>query len=132
MDLSRIPLFEALTRRMSWLHERQTVLAENVANADTPGYVASDLREPDFRSLLGQEAQRVTLATTQPGHIAASDAAGDFSKFKPVTERTLNGNGVALEEEMMKVSQTASDYSLITTLYRSNLGLIKSVIGKGS
>ena len=51
MDLTQIPLFEMLTRRMSWLNERQKVLAQNIANADTPHYVPRDLEPLDFESL---------------------------------------------------------------------------------
>ena len=61
MDLSQIPLFAALSKRMSWLADRQAVLAQNVANADTPGYAARDLREPDFRKYLTQTRSQVSL-----------------------------------------------------------------------
>ena len=54
MDLSKIPIFEAIAKRMSWLGERQTVLAQNVANADTPGFAARDLKAPDFSRLMAQ------------------------------------------------------------------------------
>jgi len=133
MDLMRIPLFEALAKRMTWLGERQTVLAENVSNADTPGYVARDLRPPDFRSLMAQQAQhKVTLVTTQPGHIAVQGKAGGLGQPETDADRSLNGNAVSLEEQMMKVSQTANDFALTTTLYRANLGIIKSVLGRSS
>jgi len=129
----RIPLFEALAKRMTWLGDRQTVLAENVSNADTPGYVARDLRPPDFKTLLAQQAQRqVTLMTTQPGHISVQTRSDSLSQPETETERSLNGNAVSLEEQMMKVSQTANDFALTTTLYRANLGIIKSVLGRSS
>jgi flagellar basal-body rod protein FlgB len=133
MDLMRIPLFEALAKRMTWLGERQTVLAENVANADTPGYVARDLRPPDFRSLLAAQSQsQVSLLTTQPGHIAVQRTATSAAQPEAQTDRSISGNGVSLEEQMMKVSQTANDFALTTTIYRANLGLIKSVLGRSS
>ena len=37
----------------------------------------------------------------------------------------------SLESEMMKVSDTANDYALMTNLYRRQLGLVKSVLGRG-
>ena len=133
MDLMRIPLFEALAKRMTWLGDRQTVLAENVANADTPGYVARDLKPPDFKTLLGAQSQKqVNLVTTQPGHIGIQRTAASMAEPETGEDRSINGNAVSLEEQMMKVSQTANDFALTTSLYRANLGLIKSVLGRSS
>ena len=46
------PLLSMLRTRMTWLHQRQDVLSQNVANADTPGYVARDLKPLDFKDML--------------------------------------------------------------------------------
>ena len=58
MDLSRLKVLNLLTTRMNWLNERQRVLAQNVANADTPDYVARDLAQPDVKALLRQSKGR--------------------------------------------------------------------------
>jgi flagellar basal-body rod protein FlgB len=132
MDLMHIPLFDALVKRMAWLGERQSVLAENVANADMPGYVARDLPAPDFKSFLQQQPKPVTLVTTQPDHIAVPNDATAAAHEETVPDRGIDGNGVSVEEEMMKVSQTANDFALTTTIYRANLNMIKTAIGSGS
>src|SRR5579862_3870097 len=77
MDIRSIPLFEAITRRMAWLTDRQTVLAENVANANTPGYLEKDLKEPDFRGVLARAggSSILQIAATQPGHITTKPDA---------------------------------------------------------
>lgn len=130
MDIGTIPLFAALTKRMAWLTQRQTVLAENVANANTPGYVAKDLKELDFGSILGKSAGRLPLAATEPGHILAP---GQDDTAPIVTEsadpQSLDGNGVSLESEMMKVSTNAADYALVTTLYKQNVDMVKTALG---
>src|ERR1700722_15923294 len=131
MDLARVPLFEALTKRMAWLGERQTVIAENVANADTPGYVAHDLKPPDFRSLLAQSSSHVALATTQPNHISAERDVSETAETTLQGDSGINGNRGSLENEMMKVSQTTNDYALVSTVYRANLNMVKSVLGRG-
>jgi flagellar basal-body rod protein FlgB len=41
-----------ISRRMDWLSQRQTVLSQNVANADTPNYQPRDLKTLDFRAEL--------------------------------------------------------------------------------
>jgi flagellar basal-body rod protein FlgB len=132
MDLGKIPLFEAITKRMSWLGERQSVLAQNIANADTPGYAAKDLKTPDFSALVAHGGQRLPMAVTDPGHIVPVQASGTFKEVPQKTgERAPNGNSVQLEDQMMKVSDTANDYALTTTLYKQQLGLIKLVLGHG-
>ena len=45
MAIGDLPIFSMMKQRLHWLTERQQVLAENVANANTPGYIAKDLKE---------------------------------------------------------------------------------------
>jgi flagellar basal-body rod protein FlgB len=133
MDLGKIPLFEAIAKRMSWLGERQAVLAQNIANADTPGYGAQDVKPPSFAQLLGGTAARLPLATTAPGHIVSVAAGGSFALTpQRPGERAPNGNSVQLEDQMMKISDTANDYALTTSLYRQQLNLIKQALGHSS
>jgi flagellar basal-body rod protein FlgB len=135
MDLANLPLFSAITRKMSWLTNRQRVLAENVANVDTPQYKATDLRPLDFRSELAQLQGRLQPATTDPAHLAgtipASDESAAEEQDQPV-ERDINGNTVSIEDEMMKVSDTMADYQLMTSLYKKQIGMFKQAIGRGS
>jgi flagellar basal-body rod protein FlgB len=129
MDLTQIPLFSVLAKRMAWLTDRQGVLAENVANADMPGYVARDLRPQDFRKLLAPPSAQVRLVTTEPGHIAATPDIAPRAAPETAGDATIDGNRVSLEAEMLKVSQTANDFALVSTLYRANLGMVKTVLG---
>jgi flagellar basal-body rod protein FlgB len=61
MPISDIPILSMLRTRMQWHQERQRVLAENVANADTPDYRARDLAPPNFERALQTS---LSLATT--------------------------------------------------------------------
>lgn len=133
MDLDTVPLFRAMTRKMSWLGQRQQVLAQNVANADTPGFVPQDLKKQSFRDLVqgSTASSKVQLVTTSPMHVngsATQTVAGAQKERKLV--RTVAGNGVNIEKEMMKVSDTASDYTLMTNLYRRHVGMLKSALGR--
>lgn len=134
MDIGQIPLFAALSKRMSWLTARQTVLAENVANANTPGYVAKDLKELDFKSLIGSNRSYgpLQLAADQPGHIAPATPSNPAPVVEVPGNESLDGNGVSLEGQMMKVSSNAAEYALVTTLYKDNVSMIKTVLGGGS
>jgi flagellar basal-body rod protein FlgB len=133
MDLGKIPLLEAITRRMSWLGERQSVLSQNVANADTPGYTAKDVKPPSFAELVSGASARLPMAVTEPGHIEPVHDDGGFKLVSQKTgERAPDGNAVQLEDQMMKISDTTNDYALTTSLYRQQLGLLKMALGGGS
>lgn len=132
MDIGTIPLFAALTKRMAWLTQRQTVLAENVANANTPGYVPKDLKELNFGSILGQSAGKLQLAATEPGHILSPAQDGGSAVVTEDDGQSLDGNGVSLESQMMKVSTNAADYALVTTLYKQNVDMVKTALGGAS
>jgi flagellar basal-body rod protein FlgB len=133
MDLSNLPLFAALSRKMEWLSDRQKVLSENVANADTPHYQAADLRPLDFKKELEQTGGRLELVSTDPQHITTAPSAtgvADDALVKTADDREISGNTVSLEDEMIKVSQTAADYQLMTNLYKKQIGMLKEAIGR--
>lgn len=124
-----IPLVGMLRQRMNWHQERQSVLAQNVANADTPHYRAKDLKEPAF----GQMASAVTgvrLAATDPMHFAPQNRSGNDAEKAKTYEITPEGNAVVLEEEVMRVSQNVIDYQMVSQLYSRGLGVLKTAIGK--
>jgi flagellar basal-body rod protein FlgB len=132
MDLGSIPLFKAMAKRMAWLGERQQVLAQNVANADTPGYLSQDLKPLSFRELVGGASARAKLATTQPMHLAGVPAGRQHGKAEKdkVAERTISGNGVSIEDQMMKVSDTANEFSLASSLYKRHLAMMRAALGR--
>lgn len=131
MDLGDIKLFQALNARMSWLTDRQRVLAQNVANADTPNYMARDLPEASFHQMLRGSQDRLKLQSTSGHHLAGSKKDDGLSRTQQArVESSPTGNSVVLEEEMMKVSETVADYELMSNLYRKSVGLLKLAIGK--
>src|SRR5580704_10928177 len=112
MNLPDIPLLSMLKTRMTWLNQRQDVLSQNVANADTPGYAAHDLKPVDFTDILNdtipltQSRSGSSLMTTDPRHIPIGPTAP--SQFGDVevhdVEANPSGNSVSLEQEMIKVA----------------------------
>lgn len=122
-------VLQALKTRMQWHQSRQKLLAENVANADSPGFRPSDLKAPAIGT---GRPQGVALAQTSAGHMGASGQRNGFDSTKAQRfEVTPNGNAVNLEDEMLKVAQNQSDYQLAASLYSKGLGLMKIAIGKG-
>jgi flagellar basal-body rod protein FlgB len=128
-------LFQLISARMTWLGQRQVVLSQNLANADTPDYRPRDLKETDFARLagrLGDRAGRVRLATTDPSHVENTGVARlalDAHVVDSEYEVAPAGNAVILEEQMAKATQTALDYQLISNLYRKYLGMVRIALG---
>ncbi|SFZ81447.1 flagellar basal-body rod protein FlgB [Devosia enhydra] len=131
MGLSAMPLFAALGEKMQWHQVRQGILAENVANAETPGYRARDIEQFSVSEASGRSS--VQLTTTRAGHLAAVGSAGDgrWSTARDEGfEVTPNGNGVSLEDEMMKVTANQMDYQTAATLYTRSMRLIRTALGR--
>jgi flagellar basal-body rod protein FlgB len=134
MNATSVPLLDMLRERMSWLNARQEVLSQNVANADSPGYAARDLKPMAFDELLKREngAGDTSLVTTDPRHIPLSnEQESDFAGADtPDTEASPNGNTVSLEQEMIKVSDTQAQYQAATNLYSKALSMMRTAIGQ--
>jgi len=133
MDFAKQPLFAMISQRIGWLSERQKVLAENVANVDTPSYKPRDIKTQTFEQMVQGASSMMGMARTNSHHIDAGtrNSGGAKSiKDKPV-ETTISGNAVTLDNELMKLSETAQDHQLATTLYRKNIGMFRTVLGRG-
>jgi flagellar basal-body rod protein FlgB len=131
MPISDVPIFSMLRTRMQWHQERQRILAENVANADTPKFRPKDLTPIDFgaRAKPGG-AQQLALALTSPVHLSSPDATGGFGTVKPLYDVKPAGNAVNLEDQMIKVANNQMDYQAATSLYSRSMGLFKVAMGK--
>ena len=132
MDLHDLPLLSLLRERMTWLNQRQDVLSQNVANADTPRYVARDLKDLDFEQLMGTASSGTKMMTTNSRHIALSNThAGKFEDHEtPDQESSPNGNAVSLEVEMIKVADTQAQYQAAANLYAKAITMMKTAIGR--
>ncbi|MBU6462276.1 MAG: flagellar basal body rod protein FlgB [Bradyrhizobium sp.] len=135
MSIGDLPVLSALRTRMRWHQERQRVLAENVANSDTPNFKPRDLVEPKFdatgASAPGGVMGTLPMMRTNASHISASGAPETFDQNRKVGFETRPaGNAVNLEEEMLKVSSNQMDYAAVTSLYSHSLHLLKTAIGK--
>ena len=131
MNLPDVPLLSMLRERMSWLHQRQDVLSQNVANADTPHYVARDLKPLNFEDALDVARHGATMITTNVRHIALTPShTGHYEDHEtPDVEADPNGNAVSLEAEMIKVSDTQAEFQAAANLYAKAMTLMKTAIG---
>jgi flagellar basal-body rod protein FlgB len=139
MSIGELPIFSMMKQRLHWLTERQQVLAQNVANANTPGYEAKDLKELDFGAMVDASGPKLAPVATSAGHIgsplAGAGAAFGHARGGEVVkqadfETSPSGNSVTLEDQMVKVAQTQMDYEAVTTLYSKSLGLVRIALGR--
>ena len=133
MDFNKMSLFGMVKSKLAWLGQRQEVLAQNIANSDTPKYRASDLKPYDFEDLMRKEAGQLNMITHDPSHLPGRrvrirDYASEIER-RPF-ETMPNGNAVVLEEQMAKVNETQINHNLMTQLYKKHLNMIKMAIGK--
>jgi flagellar basal-body rod protein FlgB len=148
MAITDLPLFSMLKTRMHWLEQRQKLLAENVANSNTPNYRARDLKQLDFKSTLeaslgsanmgstgkgsaGITSASVGMSVTQAGHLRGGSGTRGFD-INPSGgfETTPSQNSVVLEDEMMKVAQTQLDHQTAISLYQRGVVMFKTALGK--
>lgn len=129
MPITDVPILSMLRERMQWQQVRQEVLAENVANADTPDYQAKDLAPLDFSHELTTAS--LALDRTNPLHIAPASSDADGAAF-PTNDAGFEirprGNSVDHESEMMTMAANQMDYEAATELYTHSLELIKLAV----
>jgi len=130
MDAKHIGLFDLAERRLAWADQRQTVLAQNVANANTPGFKPRDLRP--FAATL-DNASAVTPVRTQPNHLAGTIAPTAPNEVVDRTQtQSPDGNAVSLEQQLVKVADTETAHSLVTTIYKAYFGMFNTALGRTS
>lgn len=121
MNLLKSSLLSGLAERLNFLASRSGVIAENIANADTPNYIARDVQKPEFKQL-ATKAMRVSNAR----HIASPNSTSTARVISaPDSDAALNGNQVSLETQMMKLSDTRMNYQLASTVYRKGLDMVR-------
>lgn len=115
-DLFNDPTMQGLQYALNSLSLRQQVLANNIANAQTPGYTAQDV---SFESQLSSILSGTTsTAPTQAGTIVQS----------PDVNTSQDGNTVGMESEMSKMSETNLLYNALTQLTADRMGILKNAI----
>lgn len=134
MPINDISTLSVLRTKMQWHQERQRVLAQNVANSDTPNFKPRELVAPKFDRdgrTYGASVGTLLMAQTSPNHLTpSSGGASSTLSARTGYETRPAGNSVNLEEEMMKSSQNQMDYAAATSLYTKSLNLLKTAIGK--
>ena len=125
MTLDSIPLFSMLKAKLGYDTKRQSLIAENVANSETPGFKPRDLNAFTFQAAMRSGAN---VARTASGHLVgrANPTVGLTPQDAPDTEARLDGNQVVLEEQMMKMSDARADYDAAISLYQQSMTMLRT------
>lgn len=133
MNFGDTTIFQLGKAKMKYLGQRQAVLALNVANVDTPGYRARDVKTPDFKSMVSGvgSASSAKMARTHTGHMQPMNNQGSFPIInrRELDEYNPNGNGVNIDTELQKVAFNQAEYDKVVSIYRKNISLIRIAIG---
>ena len=133
MDLTQFTLIQTAARRLDWATERQSVLAQNIANADTPRYRAQDVEA--FGDVMARAATAGQLqpARTAPAHMSGRGAEMDarIQAMMDTPEVSPSGNNVSLEQQLMELTDTAAQHRLALDLFRRHTALLRIAVGRG-
>lgn len=140
MTTDNLSLFQGLYSKMHYLGQRQKVLAQNIANADTPGYKPKDIQQPDFKKILGNttsslslngQASNVSLKHTSAGHLSLGGGQGraEARETRETYETSPDGNAVILEEQMLKANETMQDHRLMSNIHEKYLSMVRAATG---
>jgi flagellar basal-body rod protein FlgB len=108
-------IFGLASQQASWLSARQQTIAENIANANIPGYVPKDT-EP-FRALV--ERNPGALTQTNPLHMASSVFSNGIKRVEAKGRIGTAGESVSVETELMKSTEVRSGYEMNTAIVKA-------------
>lgn len=128
--LNDLAVIGMIQRGMSWMSRNHDVVAQNIANADTPDFKAKELRPLDLNGVQRQQLTGVRMQVTAPGHLVAASrpSHGNERVDRDTYEISTTGNSVNLEEQGVKIARNAMDYQLATSLYSKSVGMVRAVI----
>lgn len=136
MGVDQLGLFQALGAKMNYLDQRQKVIAQNIANANTPDYKPKDLEKVDFSSALSSltgDTSTIEPDMTNKMHMSPNALPMDQAKSQDM-KRTYDvmptGNAVVMEEQTIKSAETMTDYNLMTAIYQKNVSMYRTALGR--
>jgi flagellar basal-body rod protein FlgB len=126
-----LDVFKMSAALAQYAGQRQAVVSQNVANADTPGFVARDL--PDFNSVYapgGNGAASTQQRATRAGHLHGMMAGQAAPIIQTPGDASPNGNQVSVETEILKSVEAKRQHGRALAIYKSSLSILRSTLSK--
>lgn len=137
--MSEPAVLNAITVAMKNLSYRQQVISGNIANSETPGYKACDVKAPDFSKLLDASLTRTSPRVSAPrveltpGMMALGMQPVGLNNAtildKDISETKPDGNNVTLEDQLMKMGDIQAKYTALASMSRKLDGFMSKAIG---
>ena len=128
MDLSKLSSIQTASKKMEWLAERQKVVAENVANADTPRYKAKET--DSFETFLNNSKTSIGTTITDSKHISSRGGASlRIIDDQFAWTQKPNGNTVSLEQQTIKSAEISDLHSFAASLYKKSYAMYRTALG---
>lgn len=126
--LEKITVFKTAYAMARHAGARQAVLAENIANADTPGYRAKDLAP--FSTGVSSKDAATTMIATRATHLGGSNTAAPLA-IAEVRNRATdpNKNSISLQEEMLNAVEAKRQHDRALAIYKSGMRILRSSLG---
>lgn len=145
MAMQDLNLMSAMLKKMDWHEERQKIIAQNIANADSVGYRPMDMKPLDFKQILGGSTSSLSMsvagsnggamsmAATNSTHFGAENMAGSGQKLPSVKQKDVYevapaGNAVVLEDQLLRMNENYTDHAFVSNLYQKNLAMLKMAL----
>jgi flagellar basal-body rod protein FlgB len=128
MDIGSIPLFALADQRLAWVDKRQSLLAQNISNVDTPAFAGRDMLP--FEQALAQTGFEVTMTQTSPADLPGTAAPLDPTSVALSGDLAPDGNNVSLDDQLVRLADTDSTHELVTNLYSKYLGLFRTALDR--
>lgn len=115
MSIGDTPYFALLRARLDFLGDRQKLIAENIANAATPGFTPRDLDSAAFEREMGRAVKSGDTTRVHSARVIN----------RPDSETTLDGNSVVLEDQALNAAETRMAFETAMTIYQKGLALMR-------
>jgi flagellar basal-body rod protein FlgB len=109
--------------------KRQALVSQNIANADTPGYKAKDIKP--FTEVFQSSSSPDTMRASRTGHLNGKSGQGmDWAVSASEDGSDPNRNSVSLETEILKGVEVKRQHDRALAIYKSSLSVLRTSLGR--
>ena len=109
--------------------KRQALVSQNIANADTPGYHAKDIKP--FSEVFDDDAQLDGMRASRSGHLNGSSGQGaDWAVSTSDAGNDPNNNSVSVETEILKGVEVKRQHDRALAIYKSSMNVLRTSLGR--
>jgi len=125
----KIDILQMSQTLATYAERRQSVISANIANADTPGYQAQDIKP--FGEVFQKPQATFRMRTTRPSHFQSPvQDLSPRSTFSDISEKDPNGNTVSLPDQMAKAAEVRQQHEMALGIYQKSMNILRTSLGR--